>query len=95
MREIPLEAIPYQTLSFMLEDKSVQVSVRQLGTSLYTSLWIDGEPITSLVRATNGGRICAYPTSAIDTDLRWIDTVGDSDPQYDGLGTRWRMVYGN
>lgn len=94
MYEIPLDAIPYQTVSFMIGDKAVTVSLRQLGTSLYTSLWVDGEMINSNIRATNGGHICVFPTSEISTDLRLIDTVGSEDPQYDGLGSRWLLVYG-
>lgn len=94
MYEIPLDAIPYQTVSFTLDDKGVTVSLRQLGTSLFTSLWVDGELINSNIRATNGGHICVFPTSAITTDLRLIDTVGSEDPQFHGLGSRWILVYG-
>lgn len=94
MYEIPLEAIPYQTVSFELDSKAVTVSLRQLGTSLFFSIWINTEPLYLNVRATNSGKICAFPSSKISTDLRIIDTVGDEDPRYDGLGTRWRLVYG-
>ena len=94
MYEIALEPIPYQTLSFELENKSVTVSLRQLGTSLYASLWVDTEPIFLNLRAVNGGKICHFPSSEIETDLRIIDTIGDEDPRFDGLGTRWRLVYG-
>ncbi|WP_235012296.1 phage baseplate plug family protein [Caballeronia catudaia] len=26
-------------------------------------------------------------------DLAFVDSAGDDDPQYSGLGTRWRLLY--
>ena len=92
--EIPLSAIPHQLVSVVIDDKAYEIEVRQCGSSLFVSVTIDGEQITSAVRAVNRGSITPWADYRVGTEIVWVDTQGDADPQYDGLGTRWRLVYG-
>lgn len=40
-----------------------------------------------------GTDIKTYPSPNFKGKLRMIDTLGNSDPQYEGLNDRWILVY--
>jgi hypothetical protein len=61
--------------------------------NLYCDLAINGAVIWT-------GRLCLnlnclnwYPHQGFVGQLMFIDTQGDSDPTYDGLGTRYQLAY--
>lgn len=89
---IELEAIPFQYVQFLHQDDEYYVEIRQIGEWLYTSTEVNGERITLNVRATHGGKLVPYPHAKVSTVVRWIDTVGKEDPQYEGLGSRWFLM---
>ena len=93
IRTIPLSQIPYQIVSAVVNDQAFQIEVRQLGGSIYTTTTVDGELIASAVRAVAGGSITPWPSSAVSTQVIWVDTQGDDDPQYGGLGDRWLLGF--
>ena len=86
---IELEPIPFQRIQFNHQDDDYYVEIRQLGEWLYTSTEVNGEVVTHNIRATNEGRLVPYPNANVKTVVHWIDVMGDQDPQYEGLGTRW------
>ena len=63
-------------------------------THLYLDLLLDGEPIVTT-------RICSNTTRLLQDagylgfvgDFTFVDTQGDDDPQYSGLGARWQLIY--
>lgn len=89
---IVLDAIPYQQVLFLVNDDEYVVEVRQIGEWLYTSTMVNGEQITENVRATVDGKLLPYPHARVKTTVRWVDTSGNEDPQYEGLGTRWFLA---
>lgn len=93
LKTVPLNAIPWQKLSIVLNDQACSIEVRQIGARLYASLTADGETIIVNALAVNGGRVNLYPHPAFSGVLRWLDTVGDEPPQYEGLGSRWLLCY--
>lgn len=90
---IPLDPIPWQKLSVVLNDQACDIEVRQIGARLYASLIADGDTIGANVLAVNGGRVNLYPHPTFAGTLRWFDAVGDEPPQYEGLGSRWLLLY--
>lgn len=91
--QIPLDAIPNQKMSISLGDQSCEIAVRQIGARLYASLTADGVTISTNAPAVNGGRVNLYPNPYFKGVLYWVDRIGDAPPQYDGLGTRWVLIY--
>lgn len=93
MLEIPLSAIPFQELSVVLADQNCTITLRQIAESLYLDLAVDD-------RAIFRGRICEidvpinlYRSRFFRGYLFFEDTKGSDNPQYDGLGSRWRLFY--
>ena len=91
--DIPLSPIPHQLLAVVIGTHSYEIEVRQMGANLYTSVAIDGEQVTRMVRATSRGEL--FPWARVDVPLQiyWQDLQGDEDPQYTGLGSRWVLSY--
>lgn len=106
MQTVPLTAVPSQLVQPVLNGQSVSLSVYQLGTDALTALYCDlvsnGIPIVSCrkCRAFSGSATEAAPFLLLDAgywgfqgDFLFIDTEGDEDPQYSGLGSRWQLIY--
>ena len=103
MQTIPLRAAPNQSLYIVLggQNCTIRLASREVGTgilqagsvSLYAGLDVDDTTVFS-------GQICrdGVPLKRLDYlpfsgDLVFIDKTGDADPQWDGLGTRWQLLY--
>lgn len=91
--EIPLSAVPSQTVSVQLSQKSCRISVYQKRTGLFVDIAVNdvtvlsgalGRDRTWLVRGAHFG----FPG-----DLTFIDSQGAQDPHYSGLGTRYALVW--
>lgn len=106
MQTVPLTAVPSQLVQAVLNSQSVSLSIYQLGfppvAELYCDLVSDGVPIVNCrkCRAFSGSSTEAAPFMLLDAaywgfqgDFLFIDTEGDEDPQYSGLGSRWQLVY--
>lgn len=106
MQLVPLTAVPSQSVQAVLDGQSVSLSVYQLGfppvAELYCDLASDGTPIINCrkCRAFSGSTTEAAPFMLLDAsywgfqgDFLFLDTQGDEDPQYSGLGSRWQLVY--
>lgn len=106
MQTITLTAVPSQLVSPVLNNQSVSISIYQLGfppmADLYMDLQSNGTPIVNCrkCRAFSGSLTEAAPFLMLSGqywgfqgDFLFIDTQGDEDPQYLGLGSRWQLVY--
>lgn len=106
MQLVPLTAVPSQLVQAVLNGQSVSLSIYQLGmapaTDLYCDLTSNGTPIVNCrkCRAFSGSPTEAAPFLLLDAgywgfqgDFLFIDSEGDEDPQYSGLGSRWQLIY--
>lgn len=90
---IPLVATPAQRLSVTLGTQRCTITIYQRSTGLYFDLYLAGVPVTV-------GMICRDRVSLVRAAyasfvgrLAFIDTLGTTDPTYDGLGARYQLVY--
>ena len=93
IREIPLSPIPHQLVATVVNGQTVQIEIRQNGSSLYTSCAVDGVQITQGVRAVNHGELLPWADYRVNSQIEWVDTQGDADPQHEGLGSRWLLCF--
>ncbi len=95
---IPTPAVPSSTLTINLASQSCQIELRTLGLDtdahLYFSLSVAGVPIVTTRVCRNLQRLLLDAKyKGFQGDFAFIDTQGDADPVYTGLGTRWVLVY--
>lgn len=93
LMEVPLSAIPHQLVAVVVGNQAFQFEIRQMGSSIFSSVIVDGNQITRNVRATNGGELFPWPDQRVGTQFYWEDSQGDEPPQYEGLGSRWHLTY--
>lgn len=106
MQLIALSPVPSQLVQAVLNNQSVSLSIYQLGfppvAELYCDLQSNGTPIANCrkCRAFSGSATESAPFLLLDSaywgfqgDFLFLDTQGDEDPQYSGLGDRWQLVY--
>ena len=93
MNVIPLQSVPSQTFSILLAGQDCKISVFQKGVSMYMTLIVNNTPLLSTVICRNLVKIVRYGYLGFIGNLVFIDTQGDNDPTYDGLGTRYKLIY--
>lgn len=92
MQLIPLQSSPSQQLQVVLGGQNCQISVYTKTTGLYVDLNVNGTDITVGTIARDG--VTLIPTySGFIGNLMIFDTQGNSDPTYDGLGSRYQFAY--
>lgn len=93
MQSIALQPVPSQQLQVVLGGQNCQIAVYLLGEHLFVDLNVNGANISNAVRARDV--IPLVPTAYLGFigNLIFTDTQGTSDPTFDGLGSRYQLVY--
>lgn len=92
-QRIPLVATPNQIFSITLGGQQCRIQVRQLTTGLYLDLAVGNVRVVSGAICRDRVRIIRSEYIAFLGNLAFIDTQGEDDPQYAGLGSRFQLVY--
>lgn len=95
VNEIPLAATPLQTLAVQLGDQSCRVAIRQRRTGVFVDLYEQDRPVALGVKALDRVVLVRGPALQFDGRLFFVDTQGNEPPRYDGLGTRWLLLWEN
>ncbi len=93
MNVIPLQPVAAQNLSILLGGQNCQISIAQKGDFLYLSLAVNNTSIVSSMICRDRVRLVRYAYTGFSGNLVFIDTVGTSDPEYTGLGSRYELAY--
>lgn len=88
MQQIPLQAVPSQQLQVVLGGQNCQIAIYQKTQGMF----VDLNDISAGILARNGVRL-TNNYSGFSGNLIIIDTEGEDDPTYEGLGSRFQLVY--
>lgn len=93
MQQISIQPIPSQQLQTVLNGQNCQIAIYSKRQGIFVDLNSNGVDISIGVIARNG--IPLVPTAYLGFlgTLLFIDTQGVSDPTFDGLGSRYQLVY--
>jgi len=90
---IPLSAVPNQTITALLGNQNCRINVQQKFFGLYLDLAVGNTTIVLGVICQNDNLLVRYQYLGFVGDLLFIDTQGTNDPTFDGLGSRYQLVY--
>ena len=90
---VPLVNIPAQEISLVLNNQDCTIAVYMRGTHLYADLIVNDQQIVSGMLCHTGQPVVAYEYMDFSGNLYWVDTQGQEDPVYEGIGTRFYLVY--
>lgn len=93
MKTIPLQAVPSQTLSVLLNQQNCQIAVYQKTTGLYFDLSINDAPIVKSVICRDRTRLVRQEYHGFTGEIAFADMLGTNDPDFTGLGGRYVLVY--
>ncbi len=91
--QIPLRPLPSQELSVVLNNQNCVISVYTRGSHLYFDLLKDDENIVNGIICLNQNKLIPYQYMKVDGQLFFIDSQGTEDPTFEGLGTRFILLY--
>lgn len=93
MRSVPLNPVPSQTLTLLLNNQPIRLNVRTFATGLFMDVLLNNVLIAAAVPCLNNNKIVREAYSGLIGDFMFTDTQGESDPTYDGLGARYQLIY--
>lgn len=97
MNIVPLQSVPSQKLQTVLSDKVVSIAVYQRRYGLFINIDVNGTALIAAAICQNRNRLVrdSYLNKAANFsgDFMFIDTIGNSDPVYSGLGSQYQLVY--
>lgn len=91
--ELPVTAIPNQRFSVELDKQQVDIELRQIGKALMASLWIDEVSVFQNSICGYHARLGQYASNLFSGALFFHDTLGTTDPSYEGLGVRYKLYF--
>lgn len=96
MKQIPLSAVPSQTLAITLNGQGCQIALRSNGGNLYFTLKMNTDSIVTSKICRNKQRLMlGISYRGFRGDFLFVDTQGNEQPEYSGLNTRWLLYYIN
>lgn len=94
MLTVPLAPVPSQTLSVILNGQNVNLSVYVESTGIYIDVVSNGTTVATARILRDGARVLQDEQyRGFVGDLVMVDTQGELDPDYAGLGGRFQLVY--
>lgn len=93
VERIPLNAVPSQILSVQLGLQSCLIAVRQRRTGVFVDLYVQDTPVALGMKAIDRKFLVRAAYTGFIGDLFFVDTQGEQDPQYGGLGSRWQLAW--
>jgi len=93
MRNIPLQATPSQLTKVILDGQNCTIRLYQKSEGMFFDLNANGVDIVTCVIARNAALLVCRAYVGFVGNLMFIDTMGDTDPTFEGLKTRYRLLY--
>jgi hypothetical protein len=94
MLTIPIQPVPSQQVFVVLGGQNCAINIYQKGCRVYVDLTSNGTAMCIAALAHNAvGLDACNAYDGFQGDLYFIDTQGLDDPQYTGMGSRWKLVY--
>lgn len=93
MMQIPLSPVAAQTLSVVVDNQACQIAVYQRRTGLFFDLLFNGVAVCTTVLCQNLTPLLVQQYQNFIGTFAFLDTQGDTAPVYQGLGTRYQLLY--
>lgn len=93
MLQIPLQAVPSQTVKTVLNGQNCQITVYQKAQGLFVDVNLSGVDISLATIARDAVPLVSRDYAGLSGNLLFVDTQGANDPDYTGLGSRYSLVY--
>lgn len=93
MLVIPTQPVPAQSFSVTLDGQQMTFSIYQTNFGLFLDALLMNAPMITGQLCLNQEPLVQQSYLGFSGELQWVDTQGDDDPIYTGLGSRFVLVY--
>ena len=93
MQTVPLQPVPSQASKVVLGGQNCQINIYQKPQGIFVDITVDDVEIIVGTIARDIAPLVSRGYTGFIGNLLFIDTQGNSDPSYDGLGSRFYLVY--
>ena len=93
MQTVPLQPVASQVSKVVLGGQNCQIGVYQKPQGIFVDVSSDGVSIAVATIARDIDPVISRVYTGFIGNLLFIDTQGNSDPSYTGLGSRFSLVY--
>jgi hypothetical protein len=93
MQEIPIQPVPSQITKVVLGAQNCQILIYQKPQGMFVDINVNGADVVTGVIARDAVPLVCREYMGFIGNLLFIDTQGSDDPSYDGLGSRFDLVY--
>lgn len=90
---LPIQPLPSQTFEVTLGTQDCQITLQQMATGLFITLVVNGVLTLSSYYCNDRLGLVRRSYLGFVGWLYFVDTQGTTDPFYEGLGTRFLLVY--
>lgn len=90
---VSLQPVPSQFLATVLNGQNCQIFIYKKGKSLFVDLNSNGTDIVSCVIARDMVPLVCIEYTGFVGNIIFMDMNGSLDPEYLGLGDRYRLIY--
>lgn len=93
MMTIPLKTIPNQEFNIVIDDRECTIHLYQRDDHLYVDLAVGDSTVIAGEICQNLCGIATPMEATLPGVFVFVDTQGDTPPQWDGLGDRYSLLY--
>lgn len=93
IKEIPLSAEPSKIYKCILNNQECTIKLYQKGRNMFLDLQVGAEYICTGAVRLNFVPIVQVSSPNFSGNFVFADILGDTSPQYDGLNSRYFLVY--
>ncbi|HDL6968276.1 TPA: hypothetical protein PXM11_003747 [Yersinia enterocolitica] len=93
MLTVATAAVPSQIFNVNLGGQNTRIKLFQKNSDMFINVSVNSTEIAMGVLCRNKVRLIREPYLKFIGDLFFIDTAGESDPDYTGLGSRFVLMY--
>ena len=90
---IPLRSVAAQEFNVVLGQQACALKLYQKSAGLFMDVYLSGEPLIVGVLCRDRSRIVRSQYLGLAGDMYFVDTEGEADPYYAGLGSRWVLMF--
>lgn len=93
MQQLAIQAVPSQQIKVVLGGQNCQIAIYQKSQGMFFDLNSNGEDVSIATICRNAVPLNPINYNGFQGNFIFIDTQGSDDPSYDGLGTRFQLIY--
>ena len=90
---IRLRSVAAQEFNVVLGQQACALKLYQKSAGLFMDVYLSGKPLIVGVLCRDRSRIVRSKYLGLAGDMYFVDTEGEADPYYAGLGSRWVLMF--